>query len=63
MAKADKDGIYTLDGHRFFIAAGDPIPEGATVDGDESADDGEERARPAAPETKARGKAPENKSA
>ena len=63
MAKADKDGIYTLNGHRFHIAAGDVIPEGAVLDGDESADAGEKRAVPGAPETKARKAAPENKSA
>lgn len=33
--KADKNGVYELDGARYRIAAGDPLPDGAKmVDGE-----------------------------
>lgn len=53
-SKADRDTVYTLNGNRFFVAAGDPIPRGAAID---------ERAAEAAPETKAKPAAPQNKAA
>lgn len=52
--KADRSGIYTLNGGRFRIRKGDPLPNGAVME--------EQRSRPAAPQTKARGAAPENRS-
>lgn len=36
MAKANSDGVYTLDGVRFLIRKGDALPEGAEF---EAADD------------------------
>ncbi len=65
MAKATHDGKYTLNGARFRVRAGDPLPAGAVMD-----DAPEERAvkaapenksKPAAPETKAKANAPETK--
>jgi len=31
MPKAQNDGTYELDGVRYHIAAGDPLPDGATM--------------------------------
>ena len=55
MPKADKTGVYTLNGHRFRIKAGDVLPEGAVMD--------EERAEKAAPQNRAEKAAPQNRSA
>ena len=55
MTKADKNGIYVLNGNRFRIKEGDELPEGAEM--------AEERAEKAAPETKAQKAAPENRAA
>ena len=60
MANAEKNGVYVLNGHRFRIKAGDPLPEGAefqVVDAPV-----EERANDAAPENRAKKAAPENRS-
>ena len=46
MAKAERDGVYTLNGARFRINAGDVLPEGAVMD--------EVRAEKAAPENRAK---------
>ena len=51
--KAPRDGVYTHNGHRFFIQAGDELPEGAVMD--------EERKQGPAPENKSRPAAPENR--
>lgn len=59
-SKAERDGVYTLDGNRFFIAAGDPLPKGAVVEGEEPA---AERKQDQAPENKSKKAAPENKAA
>ena len=64
MAKAPHDGVYTnANGDRFVIRVGDPLPDGATMDAaDEPVE--EERAKPAAPQNKAKAKAaPENRAA
>jgi hypothetical protein len=75
MAKAESDGTYTLEQNgetlHFFIAKGDELPDGAKFQATEAtqkraaAEESEEHARAAsAPaETKAKGAAPENKSA
>lgn len=60
MAKAHKDGVYTLNGGRFRIRAGDVLPEGAVMDEEPVA---EGRAVEAAPENKSRKAAPETKAA
>lgn len=57
MKKAERDGIYTLNGGRFGIRAGDVLPEGAVMDEPAS----EQRAKQSAPENKARKAAPETK--
>jgi hypothetical protein len=44
--KAPAEGVYTLGGHRFRIAAGDPLPEGAKFD------ELKQREDAAAPQTK-----------
>lgn len=60
MVKADKDGVYVLNGHRFRIRAGDPLPVGAEMDKPVP----EKRAEPApAPENRAKSGAPENRGA
>lgn len=56
MAKAEKNGVYTLNGHRFRIKAGDVLPEGAVMDGE-----AEVRKQDAAPENKSKQAAPENR--
>ena len=38
MAKAQERGIYTVDGRRFVVNKGDPIPAGAEVEGGETAE-------------------------
>lgn len=58
MPKAPRDGKYTLNGARFRIRCGDPLPAGAVMDADP-----EERAQPKAPENKAAKAAPENRAA
>jgi len=65
MAKAPHDGTYTNEkGDRFIIRAGDVLPAGVTMDADPNAqpeaDAVEERAKPKAPENKAKA-APENR--
>lgn len=55
MAKVEKNGVYTLNGVRFLIRAGDVLPEGAVMD--------EERAEKAAPQNRAEKAAPQNRSA
>ena len=65
-AKAKKDGSYELDGHYFKVRKGDVLPDGASVVGDEPAEEPEaepvqERAQKAAPENKAKQSAPEQK--
>lgn len=57
MAKAEKDGVYTLNGGRFKVRAGDVLPEGAEMVTDE------QRSKGAAPENKAKAAAPENRAA
>lgn len=59
MAKAERNGVYTLNGLRYIIRAGDVIPEGAELD----AEDAEERAKGKAPENKSKQSAPENRAA
>jgi hypothetical protein len=61
MAKAERDGIYTLKGGRFKIRKGDVLPDGAVLDGAEP--EVEERAEKSAPENKAKKAAPENRAA
>lgn len=62
MAKAKKNGSYELNGHWFKVRKGDPLPEGAVMEGDEpEAEPVEERAQKAAPENKAKKSAPEQK--
>jgi hypothetical protein len=67
MAKAPKDGTYIdKDGNYFFIREGDALPKGAAMEDAEpdvvEAPIEEERAKPAAPENKAKAKAaPENR--
>ena len=53
--KAPRTTKYTLNGLRYRIRKGDPIPAGAVLD--------EERAEKAAPENRAKKAAPENRSA
>lgn len=55
MQKAPRTTKYTLNGLRYRIKQGDPIPEGAVLD--------EERAEKTAPENRAEKAAPENRSA
>lgn len=58
MAKADKDGVYVLNGRRFRIRAGDLLPVGAEMDKPVV----QKRAEPApAPENRALTGAPENR--
>lgn len=57
MMNAPKDGIYELDGNRFLIRKGDPLPEGAVFDDPDAMPAPEEpkleeRKRPAAPENR-----------
>lgn len=65
MAKASTSGIYTLNGRRFKVRKGDPLPEGAEVEQtpEERAVKAapENKSKPAAPETKAKANAPETK--
>jgi hypothetical protein len=56
MAKAERNGVYTLHGLRYIIRAGDPLPDGAELDPDP-----EERAKGKAPENKSKQAAPENR--
>lgn len=58
MAKADKAGVYVLNGIRYRINAGDTLPEGAEMDVP-----AEKRAKDAAPENRAKPAAPENRAA
>ena len=55
MQKAPRTTKYTLNGLRYRIRKGDPIPAGAVLD--------EERSEKAAPENRAKKAAPENRSA
>ena len=57
MAKAEKSGVYVLNGIRYRINAGDELPQGAEMDAPV-----EERAKDAAPENRAKKAAPENRS-
>jgi hypothetical protein len=62
MAKAKKNGSYELNGHYFKVRKGDPLPDGAVMDGDEpEAEPAEERAQQRAPENKSKSNAPEQK--
>lgn len=61
MTKATKNGIYTLDGGRYYIAEGDELPEGAVLDDELDEFLPDERAKGKAPENKAKGAAPENR--
>lgn len=56
MAKADKAGVYVLNGIRYRINAGDTLPEGAEMDAP-----AEKRAEKAAPENRKKADAPENR--
>lgn len=56
MAKAEKAGVYVLNGVRYRINAGDELPVGAEMDAPV-----EERARPKAPENRAEKAAPQNR--
>ena len=56
MPKAEQDGVYTLNGGRFKVRAGDVLPEGAEMVGET-----EERAKAAAPGNKSKQAAPENR--
>ena len=65
--KAPHDGVYTLNGNRFWIQAGSPLPEGAVMDGAEPVsvdpvEEPQERAKGKAPQNRAKGPAPENRS-
>lgn len=51
--KAPRTGMYTLNGMRYRIRAGDPLPDGAVMD--------EERSKGKAPENRKQ-PAPENRS-
>ena len=53
--KSPRTTKYTLNGLRYRIKKGDPIPAGAVLD--------EERSEKAAPENRAKKAAPENRSA
>ena len=53
--KSPRNTTYTLNGLRYRIKQGDPIPAGAVLD--------EERSEKAAPENRAKKAAPENRSA
>lgn len=55
MQKAPRTTKYTLNGLRYRIRKGDPIPAGAVLD--------EERSEKAAPENRAEKAAPENRAA
>lgn len=57
MAKAEKAGVYTLNGARYRINAGDVLPEGAEMDGDAP----QQRKRVETPENRAKSAAPENR--
>jgi hypothetical protein len=57
MAKAEKTGVYTLNGYRYRINAGDVLPEGAEM----AQDAPEERKRVETPENRAKAAAPENR--
>lgn len=60
MAKAKANGVYTdAKGHRFRIKAGDDVPAGATLDGDDDAPKKKADAEPA--EKRDKGGAPENR--
>ena len=57
MPEAKKRSVYIINGARFYVNGGDPVPEGAEmVDAPK-----EERAKPAAPENKSKQSAPENR--
>ncbi len=57
MAKADKDGVYQINGSQFKVRKGDTIPDGAEFTATK-----EERKQGPAPENRAEGSAPENRS-
>lgn len=57
MPKAEKDGVYTLNGVRYKARKGAIVPEGAEFDAPV-----EERAEKEAPENRAKKAAPENRS-
>lgn len=59
MPKAEKNGVYTLNGHRFRIREGDALPDGAEMVEDAP----QARAKDAAPENKSKQAAPENRAA
>lgn len=58
MAKADSNGVYTLNGARFKVRKGGVIPEGAEFTADTDTD---KRAKGKAPENKSKPSAPENR--
>lgn len=53
MAKADKNGVYVLNGTRYQINEGDVLPEGAEMVEDEPVKE--------SPESRKKGPAPENR--
>jgi hypothetical protein len=57
MAKAETTGIYTLNGVRYRINAGDVLPEGAEM----AQDAPEQRKRVETPENRSKAAAPENR--
>ena len=65
MAKADRNGLYTVNGRFFKVRKGDDLPEGAEMveDAQPTAGKTEQRAQQRAPENKARRSAPESKGA
>lgn len=65
MSKAPHDGIYTLGDARYVVRGGDPLPDGAVMDGEPGAEPAVEPAveppvEPA-PATRSKGAAPENR--
>lgn len=62
MAKADRDGIYTVGRTHIKVRKGDVIPAGAErIAPASESSDAEQRAKGAAPENKAKAGAPETK--
>lgn len=63
MAKAESNGIYVLNGNRFTIKAGDPLPDGAEFEATQQEPVPEQRANQTERQNKAQAEKPENKSA
>lgn len=62
MTKATYDGVYTLDGHRFLMRAGQALPPGAVPEPlavSEPEPAPAKRSRGAAPENRAKAEEPE----